>query len=36
MRAHGAPPDYFHLLGIVRFKITGMAIKSTNAPQVTP
>jgi hypothetical protein len=33
---NGATPDYFHLLGIVRFKITGMAIKATNAPQVTP
>jgi hypothetical protein len=25
-------PDYFHLSGNVRFKISGMAIKSTNAP----
>jgi hypothetical protein len=25
-------PDYFHLSGIVRFKVTGMVIKSTNVP----
>ena len=31
---NGGTPDYFHLLGIVRFKVTGMAIKSTNAPPI--
>lgn len=25
-------PDYFHLSGNVRFKISGMVLKSTNAP----
>ena len=25
-------PDYFHLSGNVRFKVSGMIIKSTNAP----
>lgn len=25
-------PDYFHLAGIVRFKVSGMVIKSTNVP----
>lgn len=27
-----AVPDYFHLSGNVRFKVTGMALKSNNAP----
>jgi hypothetical protein len=25
-------PEYYHVGGIVRFKMTGMAVKSTNAP----
>ena len=25
-------PQYYHVAGIVRFKITGMVIKATNAP----
>jgi hypothetical protein len=29
---NAAQPDYFHLSGNVRFKVTGMTIKSTNAP----
>ncbi|MEW6455072.1 MAG: hypothetical protein AB1490_30830 [Pseudomonadota bacterium] len=33
---NGGQPDYFHLLGIVRFKITGMAITSTNVPPAAP
>jgi hypothetical protein len=33
---NGATPDYFHLLGIVRFKITNMTIKSTNVPPTAP
>jgi hypothetical protein len=26
-------PEYYHAAGIVRFKITGMTLKSTNAPK---
>jgi hypothetical protein len=33
---NGATPDYFHLSGNVRFKVTGMTIKSTNAPLIAP
>ena len=29
---NSAQPDYFHLSGNVRFKVSGMVIKSTNAP----
>jgi len=31
-KVNSAEPDYFHLSGNVRFKISGMSIKSTNAP----
>jgi len=33
---NGAATDYFHLSGNVRFKVNGMAIKSTNAPRIAP
>ena len=33
---NGTTPDYFHLSGNVRFKVNGMAIKSTNAPRIAP
>ena len=29
---NSAIPDYFHLSGIVRFKVSGMTIKSSNMP----
>ena len=29
---NSANPDYFHLSGNVRFKVSGMAIKPTNVP----
>jgi hypothetical protein len=31
-RLGSATPDYFHLTGNVRFRVSGMAIKSTNVP----
>jgi len=32
-RVNSATPDYFHLSGNVRFKVSGMTIKSSNMPQ---
>jgi hypothetical protein len=31
-KVNSTNPDYFHLSGNVRFKVSGMAIKSTNVP----
>lgn len=31
-RVNSPIPDYFHLSGNVRFKVTGMTVRSTNAP----
>ena len=31
-RINSATPDYFHLSGNVRFKVSGMTIKSSNMP----
>ena len=31
-RINSALPDYFHLSGNVRFKVSGMTIKSSNMP----
>jgi len=32
MNLGAATPEYYHVAGIVRFKITGMVVKSKNAP----
>jgi hypothetical protein len=35
-RVNSTVPDYFHLSGNVRFKVTGMRVTSTNAPAAAP
>ena len=30
---NSATPEFYHVVGIVRFKVTGMTLKSTNIPE---